>query len=969
LTDVATETAAALLERESELKEFGIALAEAHQGHGRVVFVEAAAGLGKTSLLNAASGEAAEAGFLCLRARATELERDFAYGCVRQLLEPAVARVSSPERKRLFEGAACLSEPLLAPSAIRLETPSADSAVSIRHGLYWLLNNLADESAVVLSIDDLHWADAESIRFLNYLAPRLDGLPLGVLVSTRSGETVTPDIARLATGPGTTVLRPRPLSLEATATLCEQRLGSAIAEDFAAACREATGGNPLSLEALLREAKYQEIPADSRGADRVRRIAPAAVAQAVLLRLSGAPAAATALVRAAAVLGDGASLAEAASLAEVGEDEAARAADVLISLVILKPGARLEFAHPIVREAVYADIGSHERAEAHARAARILIARGASEERVAAQLFQAEPAADAERVAIFRRVAADAVARGAPSAAVAWLRRALAEPPAMASRAEMLLELGAAEFRLGEPQSVDHLRAAVEQIRDPALLTASTLQLTNALVMSGDVDAALRAIEAAIELVEPHDRERALLLEAELAANAQLAGLEARAPAASRLERHADLEGRTPGERLVLASLAFERARASESATEAAAYIEGALSGGRLALEHESDVVGPFYTLVRGLLATDALDLAQSCVEQALADARSRASIPPQGYLIAHLAWVSFRRGAVAQAETDARTAYELLTAHHIVQGARRFAMTPLIEGLIEGGELEAAERSLRDSGLGEDIPPEAPSNGLLRARGLLAIAQGSTEQGVADLIEFGLRDELFGDANPIASRWRSRASLALAAAGDGERAHMMASDDLERARRWGAASGIGIALRAVGLVEGGTRSVDRLREAVDMLKGSPARLEHARALIDLGAALRRANRRKEARSVLQDGLELAVQCGARPLAERARTESRAAGRRSSDPTGTGLEQLTASERRVAELAAEGHSNPEIAQALFVTRKTIETHLGHVYSKLDISGRGELEHVLADQSPRAETGAVGYLSAASPIGE
>jgi ATP/maltotriose-dependent transcriptional regulator MalT len=624
--------------------------------------------------------------------------------------------------------------------------------------------------------------------------------------------------------------------------------------------------------------------------------------------------------------------------------------------VILKPGARIEFAHPIVREAVYTDVGSHERAEAHARAAKILIARGASEERVAAQLSQAEPAADAERVELFRRVAAAAVARGAPSAAVAWLGRALTEPPAPASRADVLLELGSAEFRLGAPQSVDHLRTAVEQIREPALLTASTLQLANALVMSGDIDGALGAIEAAIDVVEPHDRERALLLEAELAANATLASLEARVAAASRLERHADLEGRTPGERVVLASLAFERARASESAGEAAAYIEQALLGGRLAIEHESDVVGTFYTLVRGLLATDALDLAQTCLAQALADAQSRASIPPQGYLIAHRARVSFRRGAVAQAEADARTAFELLTAHGIQsKGARRFALAPLIEALIEGGEVEAAERALSDSGLGEGIPPGMPNNDLLKARGLLRIAQGFAGQGVADLIEFGRRDELFGDANSIASRWRSQASLALAAAGDSERAHRMASDDLERATRWGAASGIGIALRAIALVEGGTKSVDRLQEAVDMLEGSPARLEHARALTDLGAALRRANRRKQARSVLQDGLDLAARCGARALAQRARTELRAAGGRSSDPAGNGLEQLTASERRVAELAAEGHSNAEIAQALFVTRKTVETHLGRVYRKFDISGRGKLARVLADKAPSVET--------------
>ena len=141
------------------------------------------------------------------------------------------------------------------------------------------------------------------------------------------------------------------------------------------------------------------------------------------------------------------------------------------------------------------------------------------------------------------------------------------------------------------------------------------------------------------------------------------------------------------------------------------------------------------------------------------------------------------------------------------------------------------------------------------------------------DLIEFGRRDELWGGANPLASRWRSRAALALAASGDSERARRMAAEDLERARRWGAASGIGVALRAAALVEGGTTSVDRLREAVDVLAGSPARLEHARALTDLGAALRRANRRAEARGALQDGLDLAgAAAHARSPSARARS-------------------------------------------------------------------------------------------------
>src|SRR5262249_37975525 len=278
-----------------------------------------------------------------------------------------------------------------------------------------------------------------------------------------------------------------------------------------------------------------------------------------------------------------------------------------------------------------------------------------------------------------------------------------------------------------------------------------------------------------------------------------------------------------------------------------------------------------------------------------------------------------------------------LLTAHGIQLGTA-FALGLLTEALIEQGETEAAERALHGSGLGEEILPGLATNDLLEARGLLRLAQGRLREGGDDLLEFGRRDERGGGANPLASRWRSHACLALAAMGDSVGAHQMARDDLERARRWGAASGVGVALRAAALVEGGAGPVGRLREAAAVLEGSPARLEDARGLTGLGAALRRGNPRGEARGAppgalglgaLQDGLDLAERCGALALAERARTELRAAGGRPRQLLGAGARQLTVSERRVAELAAEGRSNPEIAQALFVTRKTVETHLGH----------------------------------------
>ena len=154
-----------------------------------------------------------------------------------------------------------------------------------------------------------------------------------------------------------------------------------------------------------------------------------------------------------------------------------------------------------------------------------------------------------------------------------------------------------------------------------------------------------------------------------------------------------------------------------------------------------------------------------------------------------------------------------------------------------------------------------------------------------------------------------------------------------------------------VGLVEGGTAGIGLLREAVDVLASSEARLEHARPLVDLGAALRRANQRTEARERLREGGDLARRVGAFGLAARANAEIAATGARPRKVLQTGLDALTASERRVAQLAADGMSNQEIAQTLFVTIKTVEVHLSHAYRKLEIRSRAQLDTALRTPAP------------------
>jgi DNA-binding CsgD family transcriptional regulator len=202
-----------------------------------------------------------------------------------------------------------------------------------------------------------------------------------------------------------------------------------------------------------------------------------------------------------------------------------------------------------------------------------------------------------------------------------------------------------------------------------------------------------------------------------------------------------------------------------------------------------------------------------------------------------------------------------------------------------------------------------------------------------------------YGVKNPVLPS-AAVAAIALARAGDKEAARAAAEEYRQAAENWGTPRVKGIALHAQGVVEGGERGIELLRAAVATLERSPARLEHARALTDLGAALRRANQRAEARDPLREALDWSRRSGALAIARRAHDELEATGEKLRPLLADGVESLTPSERRVAGLAAEGKTNRVIAQELFLTVKTIEAHLSSAYRKLDIASRSELPDAL-----------------------
>src|SRR4051794_1832865 len=371
---------APLLERERELEQLDRLAEEACSGLGRLVLVEGPPGIGKTRLLGGVRVHAREREMVVLSARASELDREFPFGVVRQLFEPPLASADDEQRAKLLHGAAGLAAPLLGGGSPRRETAGADPSFAHFHALYWLVANLTEEAAAALVIDDVHWADASSLRFLEFLVPRLEELPVLVALATRPPEpgSDTRSIDALATDPLAHVLHPAPLSDPGVAALVAAELGDSADPRFSSACHDATGGNPFLLRELLRELATEGIAPSAEQAPHVHQLAPPTVARAVLLRLARLGDDATALARAVAVLGDGAPLRRVSPMAGLPEERTGELAATLAQSDILAADRPLAFAHPVLRSAVYADIDPGERGDAHRRAATLLADEGAA---------------------------------------------------------------------------------------------------------------------------------------------------------------------------------------------------------------------------------------------------------------------------------------------------------------------------------------------------------------------------------------------------------------------------------------------------------------------------------------------------------------------------------------------------------------------------------------------------------------
>jgi DNA-binding CsgD family transcriptional regulator len=916
-----------LIEREAELALLGEVLAAARAGRGGAVLVEGEAGIGKTRLLAWAREEAVRAGSRVLPATADEIEAGVPLAVARLLLARAAREVTSEGPVRLAR--LVLDGELAEPGAL------GSRADEVVHALWWLVVELTEERPLVLVVDDAQWADELTLAWLRVVARRASELPLALLVAARPAG-LGQRHGVLSAERAFERVRPAPLSIAGTSQLVEELLEQPGPGALAGRVRELAGGNPLYVSELVAWAwagGEEVIPGLLAGGE-----PPPELVRLVEQRLDRLSPAAAALARAVAVLGADADPRRARALAGL-DGTGALAAEEELRAERIFDAREYGFVHPVVAAATRASIGAAPVAELHAQAAALLLDQGVDEQRVAEHLMAAPPRGDATAVSTMRKAAEAARRLGAPAAAARLLERALAEPPLPEQEDTVAFERGRALLDAGSPDAQRALERVARDAREPPLRAIAARHLARQLALDGRSDEAATVLSGVLGGLGDGDRQLRLelLAEAAVVAGSARGGRErAMAMLADEAER---VSWRTPGERLLAVAA---RVVAAEMPADPAAG-----ASALLALRLHRDFPGSYavgdltFSATSVLLNADALDDAERAMDQLRADAEQTG----QPHLVAGALWqqaqIAYQRGDLRRCRVEARAAGEAAGAF-----ARRLAVPWSVMALAEQGELADAERLLATEDMLETVAASPVLVAAVGSRGRLRLAQGRLDLAIDDLAEARDRSRA-RFARLLEPPWQPLLAEGLALADRTDEASEEARDYAARAAEWGTRRALGHAARLRALVAPRPRAITLLEEARAHFTASHARLELARCLTELGTHRRAAGERTAARAVLRDAHDTAQACGAMALCARARGELLLAGGRPRPPAGAGVHALTPAERRIAELAAQGAANREIARRLYLSPKTVEMHLRSCYRKLDVTGRTDLPGALA----------------------
>ena len=925
------------MERAGELEVFRAGLRRARVGEGGIVVVEGVAGIGKSALLDICASEADREGMGVLRVRGDELVMESSFAGIRELFWSEVRAVGT----NWFEGASTLALPVF--EAASWDGADRDRSSSVLHGLYWLTADMAERRPLLLVVDDAQWLDAASARFLVYLARRVEALPALLVVALRSGEpSVHADLARTLTQSAGRVLRPSPLSEEASGQVVRRVLGPRADDDLCRFCHEATRGNPFYLQGLAAALAEEGGRPTVELAARVRSLGVEAISTSVLVRLAHLGDECQRLAEALTVLGPDSSLRHVGALAELSRDRAGEAADRLHEAELVSVAEGLSFVHPIVHEAISSQLPPARTAALHGQAARLLEADDAAADRVAAHLLFADPYGDRWVVEALRTAAREALGRGAPEAAISFLRRARREPPPRESRLDVLVELGRAEALLPTAHDFTALREALAQAATAPDRAEIAYELALGLFGVLRNGEAIDVLEDALSDGPALEADVVMRLESALIGGG-IGALDLSPRLLARAERHVKQARRGEiDDPLMLSSLAQTAAVVGSSAADAASFARRALADGRLLSRWLN---AGYMSTVVALCWSDRLPEAPAVIEAGMAEARRRGSAPMMLQFCHFRADLAFRSGELDLAEDYAQRTFELGSE----LGAAHVARLWLSLVLLERARLDDATALFESVELRPTV--EWFENQLLAHRGRVRVEGGREQAGLADLLEAGRRTSAAGLCLSAAVDWVPSAVIALRRLGRSGEAAQLAERELREAVEYGAPRRQGIALATCASLDESDAGSTCLRNAVEILDRCGARLEHARACVDLGVRLHERGERDAGRSWLYQGLEISRSCGGVAIAERARAGLVATGARPRRARRGGPHGLTPAELRAARMAAEGLSNREIAQALFLSTKTIESQLSQAYAKLGIRSRAGLAAALdADRS-------------------
>lgn len=949
-----------LLDRDRELAAARAALDAALKGHGSVLVAEGPAGIGKSALLDAVAPAAREAGARVLVARASPLDAGFAFGVVLQLLEPVLDELDEAQHEAIFRGAARRARPVFDASA------SGDAGEEPGHavlsGLTWLLAALAERAPLVLRVDDLHWSDPASLRFLEFLGRRIDDLPVLLLASARTAEPGAPQalIDELTAGPAASVLTLQALSEASATELLSRELANAATDasrlgdqdaaagehppstppvadvaQLAGAAHRVTGGNPLLLTTLARELSALAPGAGAPTPELLTEIGGRGVARSVERRLRALGPAAITVARAAAVAGERAPTPDVLALSDLPAREARDALEALVAAQVLAPGGRA-FVHPLVSAAVIAGTPTGTLSSLHRACAQRLRERGARAPEIAVHWMHAEPAGDPSVVTDLLAAARIATGEGATDAAASLLERALAEPPAADERARLLLELGEAQMRAQQPEGAARLREALASGLSGEDAARAKTALAFVLVHTDPATAFVAAEEARAATNDPA---RKLQLEAFTMESLTIAdGL------APQLEATLAAGRREPEPSpVMLAYLALQSSFDGGAPETTLELARRAMADGSL-MAHVGPGGSTWNLLTHAARFAEDAEFTERLLRDGEAEMHARGL--HSASLFVNQSWGYWHRdfGSVATGAARARVGLDAVRALGLeVTIPALAAITAenlvLMDRAREADELVSVSTAAIE---GTFILPF-----FLPARGFVHAALHRHAQAEADFRATLDIAETRGWRAPLVTRAGVRLVELLAAQGRHEEALVRAERDVHVAREAGTRGALAVALRSRARAEPPAEAIATLREAEAAIAGSAWRLEQARILHDLGAVLRRQGERTQARDVLRRALDLAAQTEAALIARRVREELEQAGGRPRRERSSGVEALTPSERRVVDLAVEGLTNRAIAETLWVTQKTVEHHLRGAYGKLGISSRAGLPQALA----------------------